>query len=325
MRNCQGDCSSSSLDTVVDSASRDELREPKRLQIGAKLAGGRFTVEQRLGQGGMGAVYGVYDQKRDTRVALKVPNQATVADIKGLQSEFAVLSGVRHRNLVSAGQCFEQDELCFFTMEWVQGQDFLEYVRPIRLGLGPIRYGRLCASLAQLATGLGALHRAGTVHCDIKPSNTLVTQSGRVVIIDFGLAMDVKASTRRNDYVTGTLAYMAPEQATGGRVGPPADLYSVGVMLYEALTGELPFGGSLQRFLQHRGQHLPVPPSQRSDAVPRDLETLCMELLAVDPDRRPTADAVLDRLAHTKPRPSMIAPLVAVKPKQARTLKSVAS
>lgn len=157
---------------------------------------------------------------------------------------------------------------------------------------------RLRPALRQLAAGVVALHRHGMQHRDLKPSNVLVTPSGRVVILDFGLVAEQHA--RRSDAarVVGTVEYMAPEQAAGLPTSPASDWYSVGVMLFEALTGELPFTGSLLEMLSQRiVSDAPAVRGRNPDAPP-DLATLCMALLAREPDDRPRDDEVLALLGQ---------------------------
>jgi serine/threonine protein kinase len=153
---------------------------------------------------------------------------------------------------------------------------------------------KLRVALAQLAEGLGALHRAGKVHRDVKPSNVLVTQEGRVVLLDFGLVAEVEDSHERR--VVGTVDYMAPEQALGTAPGPAADWYSVGAMLYEALTGRPPFVGPSMEVLLGKQQLDPLPPRRHVAAIPSYLDELCMALLARDPSGRPGENEIMQRL-----------------------------
>ncbi|MBX3225257.1 MAG: AAA family ATPase [Labilithrix sp.] len=160
---------------------------------------------------------------------------------------------------------------------------------------------RLRHALPQLLAGLDALHAAGKVHRDVKPSNVLVTRDGRVVLLDFGLAVDStreRASEapreRAPEGVVGTVAYMAPEQALGMRVDARADLYSLGVVLYRALTGKLPFPSPPQP----GDPRVVTPPSAAASGVPSDLDALCLDLLRTAPELRPSAREALDRLAR---------------------------
>src|SRR2546428_5572123 len=193
-------------------------------------------------------------------------------------------------------------------MELVDGVEFFDYVRPelpspsetIRarsLPRAPPDVPRLRAALAQLITGVVALHRAGIVHRDLKPSNVLVTPAGRVAILDFGLADVVGPRSplqTREEGLWGTVAYMSPEQVEGQR-SPASDWYAVGVMLYEALTGRLPFQGSALKVLADKGRQDPPSSSELVPELPQDLVTLCGDLMARDPAARPEDGEILRR------------------------------
>ncbi|WP_422931466.1 serine/threonine-protein kinase PknK [Singulisphaera sp. PoT] len=163
-------------------------------------------------------------------------------------------------------------------------------------------YLRLRSAMKQLTDGLIALHHAGKLHRDIKPSNVMVTREGRVILMDFGLMATRVGSARdlsTEGQFVGTAAYMAPEQASGAQLTPAADWYSVGGMLYEALTGRRPFTGELLAVLMEKQRKEPPPPRAWSDKVPDDLNSLCIELLRRDPQARPTGPDVLSRLGAT--------------------------
>ncbi|HSN98036.1 MAG TPA: serine/threonine-protein kinase, partial [Candidatus Nanopelagicales bacterium] len=290
----------------------------------------RFEVVREIGLGGAGVVYEVFDRERSGRVALKVLRALDAEGRLRFKTEFRSLQDLHHPNLVSLGELHEQDGQLFLTMELVRGVDFVVYVReheqgdvepPSSLrsvdGAGPppltpepepertsrrrpsFDEARLRGALAQLLQGLCALHDARKVHRDIKPSNVLVTAGGRVVILDFGLITDSDAP-RRHDQAEGTAHFIAPEQADGLPVGPAADMYSVGVMLYLALTGEYPFRGSPSMALRLKRWVAPPPPGEITPGLPPDLEQLCVELLRIDPAARPSAREMLRRL-HVAP------------------------
>ena len=203
----------------------------------------RFTVLQRLGKGGMGTVYLAFDNFWQQRVALKTFRRADAGEIFRLKHEFRVLEDLSHPNLVQFFELFSADDRYFFTMELIDGGDFLSYCR--RSGKGAEGAGvhepSVRNALTQLASGLIALHSAGLLHCDIKPSNVLVTLSGRVVLLDFGLMRthqwEIEASP---GYLQGTAAYMAAEQFRGERASPASDWYGVGVMLFAARNQPAP-------------------------------------------------------------------------------------
>src|SRR3954470_5313674 len=233
----------------------------------------------------MGVVYDVFDRERKTRVALKTLRTLGGEQLMRFKNEFRALSDLHHLNLVSLGELIHHDGLWFFTMELIDGWDLLAYVRPG----GKLDVERLRGAFAQLGEGLVALHAAGKVHRDIKPSNVRVTQKGRVVLLDLGLVTDTQregSSRTSSDQVVGTATYMAPEQAQSKPVTPAADWYAAGVVLYEALTGEVPFIGSPLEVLMRKQSELPKPPRELDPEVPADLEALCLGLLAIDANQR---------------------------------------
>jgi serine/threonine protein kinase/KaiC/GvpD/RAD55 family RecA-like ATPase len=304
----------------------------------------RFSVIRPLGEGGMGRVYLVHDRKLDTRVALKSLNRVDPANLYRFKKEFRSLANVSHPNLVTLHELVCEDDAWFLTMEYVDGEEFLSHVRdaptrreresqrtlevmpgpkrpdtPTRSGAAP-RYdrrgdARLRDAFYQLAQAVHALHDAGKLHKDLKPSNVLVARDGRVVLLDFGMVDDTlraEASVTIDDGAFGTPAYMPPEQAASARVGKPGDWYSFGVMLYEALTGELPIDGSTVDIVRRKQREDPPPPSKLLGDVPPDLDALCAALLRRDPAVRPTGPEVLARMRPsappTPPRPNTIAP-----------------
>ncbi|WP_165221520.1 serine/threonine-protein kinase [Aquisphaera insulae] len=165
----------------------------------------------------------------------------------------------------------------------------------------PLDLARFRSALIQLSEGLQALHTARKLHRDIKPTNVLVTDEGRVVILDFGLAADLepgflKGSPERDRQVVGTLAHMSPEQSLGMSITPASDWYSVGVIVYQALTGRLPYCGTFDEVIIKKQRSRPTPPDEIVRGLPPDLVSLCMDLLEREPDRRPTGSQVLERL-----------------------------
>jgi serine/threonine protein kinase len=298
----------------------------------------RYRLLRRIGAGGMGEVFEAFDRTLHRRVALKLLKQTRADALPRFKTEFRALHDLEHPNLVSFGELVEEAGAWFFTMEYVDGVDFDEYVRPIRGGdadsretlslqvPGPASQAasvgrraprdlafdeaRLRAALAQLACGVAALHEVGKIHRDIKPSNIRVEPSGRVVLLDFGLVTDLDRSAHLTgaDEMVGTPAFAAPEQC-GGVVGTAADWYSVGTLLYLAMTGQLPFDGTAMEILAAK-QHLePLPPLRFVDGIPDDLNALCTDLLRRAPEARPSDQEVLARLGvdgapRLHPRPA---------------------
>ncbi len=254
----------------------------------------RFEVLSCLGAGAMGVVYEVRDRERNARVALKRLRAPTPDALLRFKNEFRTLESVQHPNLVMLGELIEDAGQWFFTMELVDGADFLDYVRPG----GALDVERLRHSLRQLASAVAALHAAGKVHRDIKPSNIVVEPRGRLALLDLGLVLDVDGDTMpARDGLAGTAAYMAPEQAvSAANVGPEADWYSVGVILFQALTMALPFDGSNLEVMAKKQERPPPWPDKLADGLPPDLVKLCHDLLATAPDERPSDAQVLRRV-----------------------------
>ena len=259
----------------------------------------RFRFVRKLGAGGMGIVYEVIDEELGAKVALKTIRTASADALGRFKREFRSVADVHHPNLVRLGELISEGSQWFFTMELVEGEDFISYVRPPNADAGGARtldVARLRAALPQLAAAADALHRAGVVHRDLKPSNIRVSPAGRVVVLDFGLAADLSAAPFSvRGTVSGTPEYMSPEQATAGPVGPPADWYAFGVVLFEALTGELPFSGSALDVVMKRRRR-PAPPARSGVVGLEDLEALCRALLEQDAEARPTGETVLAML-----------------------------
>jgi len=321
------------------------------------LSSDRFVITREIGRGGMGVVYEARDEELGRSVALKMLRRFNAEHLYMFKNEFRALAELVHPNLVRLGELHFEDQQWFFTMELLEANSLLGFVRrsqaapdagtvdddaatlvsfdpkiihrgletetsdvPVDIGTAPSApviaripskrpaagslydEARLRACLRQLANGLAALHAAQSIHLDIKPSNVLVEADGRVVVVDFGLVQHYSADpqapadmpTRRR--VAGTVAYMAPEQGLGDAVGPPADWYAVGVLLYEALTGQRPFVGNVVQVLAAKLAANIVPPRELVAGVPEDLEELCLALLRPVPEDRPTGAQVLERL-----------------------------
>ncbi len=265
---------------------------PSPLRVGSAAAGGRLHILEALGRGGMGVVYRAFDDVRQCPVALKTMNRVDPGGIYTLKNEFRALADVHHPNLVRLFELFREEDQWFFTMELVNGERFDRWVRPD----GELDLQRLRRTFAQLVAAIDALHALGKLHRDIKPSNVLVTPEGHVVVLDFGLVTDTHAralgETVTDGSVVGTPAYLAPEQTMGGRATTATDLYAIGVMLFEVLTGQLPFSGTSVEVLVAKQESMPTWPKARVDSAPEELVALCDQLLARDPSERPDAAAL---------------------------------
>ncbi|MBL9014079.1 MAG: protein kinase [Myxococcales bacterium] len=256
--------------------------------VGSTLAG-RFELRRRIGGGGMGEVYEAHDKQGGELVALKTLTHADGDTLLRFKREFRALQSTAHPNLAALRELVSDGEQWFFTMELVRGRHFLEYVRR------DVR--RLRLVLPQLVEGLRGLHEIGLVHRDVKPSNVMVDAEGRVVVLDFGLATPTDPGKQSVEgRATGTIDYMAPEQAVGAKVTPAADWYSVGVMMFEALTGQVPYTGhALQILMAKQQTDAPLVTSLMPDA-PADLTSLIRDLLRIEAADRPAGTEIARRV-----------------------------
>ena len=271
-------------------------------------------VMDELGRGGFGVVYRAFDEKRNREVALKTLQRMGPDDVVRFKNEFRALADIAHPNLASLYELLSDGKTWCFTMEILNGVGFLEYVwsefesvklesakarvaEPVKESarLSLRRMNRLYDSLKQLVVGLNELHRADKLHSDIKPSNVLVTTEGRVVLLDFGLIAEIHRDDdgRMPSVIQGTPHYMSPEQAACQPLTEASDWYAVGVMLYEVLTGRLPFRDKPVRVMLRKQYEVPVEPAKRKPGVPPELNELCMALLEIDPAKRPSAVDIL--------------------------------
>src|SRR5579884_538945 len=303
--------------TVADILQDLDNREPRRtiapgtatargvLPAGSML-GARYRIEELAGEGGMGRVYRATDLDLHRSVALKVvrPELAEDSDsLEKLKQEILLASRISHRHVLRIHDLGEADGLRFISMAWVDGED-LEQL--ISRSAGPLPEDRIIALARHLCEGLEAAHREGIVHRDLKPRNVLLDSAGNACISDFGLA---QASGGGAGEVAGTPRYMSPEQAEGKPVDARTDIYSLGLVLYEAATGEVPFtGDSALQVMVRRLVATPKNPRLLNPALSEHTAAVIMRCLERDRDLRyPSARALLDDLepapAPGTPRP----------------------
>ena len=288
------------MDTRPDPGSAWETRPllPQAAPTGgARL--GPYTVLRELGRGGMGVVLEALHDS-GARVALKVLTGGLggAHGAKRFEREVEAVARLRHPHIVGyhgAGA----GPPAWLAMEFVGGGDLEE-----RLRTGPLSYSETARVLAEVSEAIAYAHAQGTIHRDLKPANVLLRESdGAALVTDFGLARDLDASRfTQSGAMVGTLAYMAPEQARGERVLPPADVWALGAVLYACLTGEAPFAGESSLALAaalEKGQI--ERPRKLAPSVPPDLESVCLSCLQQAANDRPTAHEVAAALRARRP------------------------
>ena len=248
----------------------------------------RYVLGRSLGNGGMGEVYLAHDGVLDRDVALKVLRSHYAGDEEfagRFLREARSAAGLSHPNIVQVYDRGEtEDGISYIAMEYVPGGTLKELID----GRAPIGAREAAGMAARISLALEAAHERGVIHRDIKPQNVLVTPSGDLKVTDFGIARAASAVTSAaSSTVFGTVGYISPEQAMGEPVGPASDLYSLGVVLYEMLTGELPFtaDNSIAVCMKHVTEPL-RPPMALNPAIPGQMNAVVVKLLAKDPSDR---------------------------------------
>src|SRR6201987_5469966 len=257
----------------------------------------RYEILEVLGEGGMGAVYKARDRALDRIVALKVirPELAANADIlQRFKQEILLSSKVTHRNVVRIYDLGETEGFKFITMEYVEGRDLRQLLKQ----RGKLEVNDAVDIIGQVFNGLGVAHREHIIHRDLKPSNIMLDASGRVVIMDFGLARTVVSDgMTRTGLMVGTMEYMSPEQAHAKDLDARSDIFTVGLIFYELLTGKMPYEAeSAVASLLKRTNERAAPVSSHDAAIPRPLTLIVAKCLEPDPKLRyqSTAEVLAD-------------------------------
>ena len=271
--------------TAVGSGERSG-RAPRGIVEGTDL-GDRYHVIQRLGEGGMGEVFLVRDRELDRDIALKVIRldlASHPAILERFKREIQLSSNITHKNVLRVYDLGEAGGVKFLTMQYVDGQDLATVMR--REGRLPLP--RVLDIFRQICEGLAAAHEQGVIHRDLKPQNILIDTRGRVLIADFGLAKSVQYGTLTEaGKVIGTPHYMSPEQVKGIALDQRSDIYSLGIMLYEMLTGSLPFtGSSAYEVMIQRTTRTPRPASDHNPKIPQYLLRILDKCLQPQPELR---------------------------------------
>ena len=261
----------------------------------------RYRLEERLGSGGMAVVYRAYDLTLERTVAIKILRKDYSNDPEFRERfhlEAKAAANLSHPNIVTVHDFGLNVDQLFIVMEYVPGTD----LKTILKQTGRFSIHEAIELIIQASAGIGYAHRAGLIHCDIKPQNMLVSPEKRLKVADFGIARALSAISpdERTDIVWGSPQYFSPEQAMGGAPSPASDVYSLGVIFFEMLTGKLPFVASTAEELarQHR-ETLPPSPRKFNPSIPIPLEQIILKILAKEPSARyRTADQLGRVLAN---------------------------
>ncbi|MEV1178334.1 Stk1 family PASTA domain-containing Ser/Thr kinase [Nonomuraea sp. NPDC049784] len=256
-----------------------------------RLLDGRYRIESRIARGGMATVYLALDIRLDRTVALKVMHSSLAQDpafVRRFIGEAKSVASLSHPNVVHVFDQGTDNDVVYLSMEYVPGKTLRDILRD--RGRLPAR--EALEIMIPVLAALGAAHQAGMVHRDVKPENVLMTDDGRVKVVDFGLARAIEATNQtRTGVMIGTIGYMAPEQVTTGAADVRSDVYAAGIMLFELVTGQQPYDGETPMSVAYRHVHDTVPaPSSLVPEVPPLIDTLVAHATAREPDNRP-ADA----------------------------------
>jgi eukaryotic-like serine/threonine-protein kinase len=269
---------------------------------------GRYRVVRKLGTGGMANVYLAEDQELGRSVAIKMLDERHSQDeqfVERFRREAKNAAGLSHPNIVSIYDRGQAEGTYYIAMEYLEGRNLKELL----ITRGPTPLAVAIDYARQILAALGFAHRHGIVHRDIKPHNVVVAPDGLLKVTDFGIARSGTSQMTETGSIIGTAQYLSPEQAKGAPVTPASDIYSVGIVLYEMLTGSVPFTGDTP--LEIAMKHLsttPLPPSEKRREVPHELDSIVLRALAKDPaDRYQSADKMDADLARAS-RGQAVAP-----------------
>lgn len=251
---------------------------------------GEFEITREIGRGGMGVVYEAIQKSLNRKVAVKVlPESFSIRKefVDKFLKEAKVLASLSHPNIIPIYHFGEENGNFFFAMEFVDGTPLTEILRQNRLNHREMPLVEILSIIRQAASGLQYAHDKGAVHMDVKPGNILIDTAGRARVADFGLVRLVTLGENRSGEVSGTPMYMSPEQMEGREIDRRSDIYSLGCVLYELLTGTPPFKeGSLKMLMTKVTQQDPLPPSKVGTDVPMLLDDIVLKLLKKSPDDR---------------------------------------
>lgn len=267
-----------------------------------ELFAGRFELIEELGAGGMGIVYRTYDKKVGEEIALKILHPEIALDertVERFRNEIKLARRISHRNVCRMHELHEEGKTLFITMEYVSGQDLKGLIKEP----GALTTGRALSIAKQVAEGLCEAHNLGVIHRDLKPQNFMVDKEGTAKIMDFGIARSLRAAGMTAEgMIIGTPEYMAPEQVEGLEADQRTDIYAMGAILFEMVTGRVPFEGDSPLSVAYKHKNEPAPPPRKLNAeIPEPFNKLILRCLEKEKDNRyQTAEELLADLIRVE-------------------------
>jgi serine/threonine protein kinase/Tfp pilus assembly protein PilF len=263
------------------------IKAPKEELTTGSIFAGRYQIIEELGKGGMGKVYKVLDKEVNAKVALKLIKPEIASDKKTIErfrNELKVARDIAHKNVCRMYDLGREEGAYYITMEYVPGEDLKSFIR--RSGL--ISIGKAITIANQVCEGLCEAHRLGVVHRDLKPQNIMIDKEGNARIMDFGIARSLREKgITGSGMMIGTPEYMSPEQVDGKEADQRADIYSLGVILYEMVTGQVPFEGDTPFSIGVKQKsEIPRPPKEINDQIPGDLSRVILRCMEKDKEKR---------------------------------------
>ncbi|MDD2216409.1 MAG: protein kinase, partial [Eubacteriales bacterium] len=267
--------------------------------MSSRTLAGRYELLEKIGDGGMAVVYKARCRLLNRYVAIKILKPEFVKDIKFIENfrrESQAAASLSHPNIVNVYDVGREGNINYIVMELIEGQVLSDIIKE----RGPLPYGEAISITKQIASALSHAHKNHIIHRDVKPHNILLTEDGIAKITDFGIAKAVNAATivGRTETVMGSVHYFSPEQARGGYVDEKSDIYSLGIVLYEMLTGRVPFDGEnpVAVAMKHLNEEM-VPPSKIIKGIPPDVEAIVMKASnKYQTNRYKSADDMLEAL-----------------------------